>query len=78
MIRADVYVTGHTHQQAATAADFYVRHGSQLDRDKRYFVSSGSFVGYEKYAAQRGYPPSRLGAPRIFLDGRRKDIHVSL
>ena len=78
VIRADIYVTGHTHRQAVTADDFYVRSGRGVKREKRYFVSSGSFLGYERYAAQRGYPPSRLGAPRIFLDGRRFDVHVSI
>lgn len=78
VIRADIYVTGHTHRQAVTADDYFVRHGGHVRRDKRYFVSSGSFLGYEKYAAQRGYPPSRLGAPRIFLDGRRWDVHISI
>lgn len=78
VIRADVYVTGHTHRQAVTADDFYVRKGDSVRREKRYFVSSGSFLGYETYAAQRGYPPSRIGAPRIFLDGTRWDVHVSI
>lgn len=78
VISADVYVTGHTHRQAATADDYFVRHGNVATRRKRYFVSSGSFMGYERYAAQRGYPPSRLGAPRIYLEGNRRDIHVSL
>lgn len=78
VVRADVYVTGHTHRQAVTADDFFERHGTEVERAKRYFVSSGSFLGYETYAAQRGFPPSRLGAPRIFLDGRRKDVHISI
>ena len=78
VVRADVYVTGHVHNQAVRPEDYFVRDGDRLQRAKRYYVSSGSFLGYEKYAAQRGYQPSRLGAPRIFLDGRRWDIHVSL
>jgi predicted phosphodiesterase len=78
VIRADVYVTGHIHRQAATVEDFFVRKGSAVQRERRHFVSSGSFLGYEKYAAVRGYSPGRLGAPRIFLDGRRHDIHISL
>lgn len=78
VIRADVYVTGHTHKQAATIEDIFVRQGDAISRHKRYFVSSGSFLGYEKYAAARGYPPSHLGGPRIRLDGRRWDTHVSL
>jgi hypothetical protein len=78
VIHADVYVTGHVHKQAATADDFFVRRGDSVVREKRHFVSSGSFLGYEKYAAVRGYSPGRLGAPRIYLDGRRHDVHVSL
>lgn len=78
VIGADVYVTGHTHRQAVTADDYFSRLGSSIQRRKRYFVSSGSFLGYEKYAAERGYPPSRLGAPRILLDGKRWDVHISI
>ena len=78
VIAADVYVTGHTHRQAVTADDYYEVRKGEVVRRKRYFVSSGSFMGYERYAAERGYPPSRLGAPRIELDGTRWDVHVSL
>lgn len=78
VIAADIYVTGHTHRQAVTADDYFARRDKRIERRKRHFVSSGSFLGYEKYAAQRGYPPSRLGAPRILLDGRRHDVHVSV
>lgn len=76
--RADVYVTGHTHRQAATSDDFMVREGARMVYRHRYFVSSGSFLGYEKYAAARGYVPTRIGAPRVFLDGRSHDVHVSI
>jgi hypothetical protein len=41
-------------------------------------VTSGAFLGYEKYAAVRGYQAGHMGAPRISLDGRRHDFHVSL
>lgn len=75
---ADVYVTGHTHRQAATADEFFVREGRRMKRRRRYFVSSGSFLAYEGYAAARGYVPSRLGAPRIYLNGERHDVHVSI
>jgi predicted phosphodiesterase len=80
VIRADVYVTGHTHKQAVTIEDIFVRDTrvDRIGRHKRYFVSSGSFLGYETYAAARGYPPSHLGGPRIRLDGRVWDTHVSI
>jgi UDP-2,3-diacylglucosamine pyrophosphatase LpxH len=75
---ADVYVTGHTHRQAVTADDVFVREGSSMTRKHRYYVSSGSFLGYENYAAQRGYAPTRVGAPRVFLNGERHEVHVSI
>lgn len=78
VIDADIYVTGHTHRQALTADDYFKREGDRVVRAKRYYISSGSFLGYEKYAAQRGYPPSTIGAPRIRLDGTRHDVSVSL
>lgn len=75
---ADVYVTGHTHKQAATADEFFVREDAHMIRERRYYVSSGSFLAYEGYAAERGYTPTRIGAPRILLDGSRRDVHVSI
>jgi predicted phosphodiesterase len=77
-ITADVYITGHTHKQAATADEYFTRRGSQLVRKRRYYVSSGSFLAYEGYAAARGYTPTRLGAPRLLLNGERHDVHVSI
>lgn len=80
VIPADCYVTGHTHRQQVLAEDIFdvEETRSRVSRRKWYAVSSGSFLGYERYAAQRGYSPGRLGAPRIFLDGRRHDLHVSI
>jgi hypothetical protein len=82
-VQADVYVTGHTHRQSVVLDDFFVpsRNGgkvTELGREPRRYVTSGSFVLYERYAAERGYAPSHLGAPRIHLSGRRKDVHVSI
>ena len=78
IIEADVYITAHTHKQAVTANDYYVVTNSVTQRRHRYFVSSGSFLGMEPYALARGYPPSRLGAPRIELSGERHDVHISI
>lgn len=79
VIPADVYITGHTHRQQVLAEDvFEVKGNRRVGRSKWYAVSSGSFLGYERYAAQRGYSPGRLGAPRVFLDGSKHDVHVSI
>jgi hypothetical protein len=75
---ADVFVTGHTHRQIVAPDDFFIRRGKKLVRRHRYYVSSGSFLGLERYAAERGYAPTRLGAPRIRLDGRTHDVRVTV
>lgn len=77
-IQADLYISGHTHKQVAFPLDIFIPNGEQVKRRKQFFVSSGSFVGIERYAVERGYSPTHPGAPRIYLDGKRHDIHVSL
>lgn len=78
VIQADISITGHTHRQQVLVEDAFVVEGGRVVRRPWYAVSSGSFMGYEAYAAQRGYSPGRLGAPRIYLDGVRYDPHVSI
>lgn len=75
----DIYITGHTHKQQNIKDNIFKVDLKRLrtQRHKVYFVSSGSFLGMEKYAAQRGYSPGAKGAPRIRLDGRSWDTHVS-
>lgn len=79
IIDADVYVSGHTHTQVAFIKDHFVKgEDGEFARKKRLFVCSGSFLSYEDYAAQAGFPPAHIGAPRIFLDGRKHDQHGSV
>ena len=77
IIDADIYVSGHTHTQVAFVLDHF-RPRETVERRKRLFVCSGSFVGYEAYAARAGYKPAHIGAPRIFMDGRKWDCHASV
>lgn len=80
VIRADIYVTAHIHNQAARVGDQFerTRGRGSVARRKFLLVTAGSFLGYERYAAQRGYAPGHMGSPRIYLDGKRHDFHVSL
>lgn len=79
IIDADIYVSGHTHTQVAFPKNVFVPNGrGGFRRKKRLFVCSGSFLLYEDYAADAGYAPAHIGAPRIYLDGRRHDIHASV
>jgi hypothetical protein len=79
VVLADVYVSGHTHSSLAFPDEIFdVDFKDQkVFRRRRYYVSSGSFLRYEGYAASSSFNPTKIGAPRIFLDGTRKDIHVS-
>ncbi len=80
VIDADVYVLAHAHTQMAFKQQkfIYVPSAAKVERRTRYFVGSGSFLGYESYAARGLYRPTAIGAPRIRFDGRRFDVHVSL
>ena len=75
---ADVHISGHTHRPAVYTDEYFVAVENRIERRQRHFTVSGSFLGYERYAAERGYTPSRIGAPRIRLDGRVRDVKVSL
>jgi predicted phosphodiesterase len=79
-LHADVYISGHTHSQLIFPQEIFMYDPAQqkVVRKRRYFVSSGSFLRYEDYAAGAGMTPTKMGAPRIRLDGERFDIHVSI
>lgn len=77
-IDADIYVSGHTHSQLVFPQDVFKRKGKRIVRKRRLFVSSGSFLNYEGYAAKSSFAPTKIGAPRIWLDGTRYDPHVSV
>jgi hypothetical protein len=75
---ADVYVTGHTHRQQVLRGAVFQRDGDAVARRRQLYVSSGSFLSYEEYAARAGLTPADIGCPRIRLDGTRKDAHASV
>lgn len=77
VIDADVYIQAHAHTQIGFPQQRLVRRGNDIERRTRYFVGSGSFLALESYAVRGGYRPTKIGAPRIRLDGRRYDVHVS-
>lgn len=77
---ADVYICGHSHGRAV---DVGVRlvvdpHNNLVREEKFYVVLAGSFLGYAGYAREKAWAPLGAGCPRIRLDGRRKDVHVSV
>lgn len=75
---ADVHVTGHVHRMGHTVDHIFLVKRRKLVRHEVHFVSSGAFLLMERYALERGFPPSKIGAPRISLSGTHKDVKVSM
>jgi len=76
----DVYIVAHSHQIMTFPDDYYtadMKNNVVLKR-KRVFVSIGGYLRREGYPARMVLPPSHIGSPRIRLDGKRKDAHVSI
>ena len=72
-IIADVYISGHTHQQVAFPREIYIADTmkSTLVPVRSLFVNSGAFLGWGGYGIEQGYPPSVVGAPYIKLWAER-------
>lgn len=80
IVLSDIYCMSHVHQQMTFQDIYYVPdiRTNEVNAVKRTYVMSGSFLGWGGYAEQMGFPPSKIGTPRIRLDGTRKDVHVSI
>jgi hypothetical protein len=78
---ADLYLMGHVHDLAhwtRTYRSLNLRNRA-MEEATRHFVITGHFLGYDgSYAEMKNYTIGKSGAPRIRLDGTRRDIHVSL
>jgi len=78
---ADLYLMGHTHELQATASIYYdvdKKSGKKIT-STRHFCLTGSFLNYEgSYAEALCLNPVRTGAPRLTLESKKKDIHISL
>lgn len=77
---ADVYVSGHSHGHTADRVDRIVvdPQNNTVRSEKLYVVLAGSFLSYAGYAKRAVMSPLGTGCPRIRLDGKRKDVHVSV
>ena len=77
----DFYCIGHNHNLATAPRVVYHpnKFGTALEERCVWFVDCGSYLDYpESYAELKMLAPGKLGSPRIRLDGKRHDIHVSL
>lgn len=80
---ADAYLGAHNHFKVeAVPLKYYLSksgNGKATIKTKRiYLIDTGSFVKWANdYPEMMMLPPADLGAPRIRMDGVRKDLHVS-
>lgn len=76
----DVYVQGHVHRQQVLRGVVFEVAGDPpaVQRRRQLYVTAGSMLSYEEYAARVGLAPSDIGVPRLRLDGTRKDAHASV
>lgn len=84
---ADIYAMGHAHHLGAQATDRIGKRKSKLalyEKRKAFFLT-GSYlktadIGDSNYAERKGYPPRRLGSPRVIArtisSGTNEDIHL--
>jgi len=77
---SDVVIYGHTHGKAASEQQRFVFdvYNNQIREEKRYVVLAGSLLGYAGYVKRKSKRPLPVGCPRIRLDGRKKDVHVTI
>lgn len=80
IVIADIVCMGHVHNIMAFPDTIFVpdvRH-SKLVQMKRLYVVSGSYTEYGGYSDAAMMAPGKTGAPRIYLDGKRKNFHCSI
>lgn len=79
-VQADIYIASHTHQKFVFPRRMVIPDArtKSLRYTKQVFVSAGSFLEWSGYSVRKGYNPASLGSPRIRLNGKKKDIHVSV
>lgn len=77
---ADVYLYGHTHELMSLKVprrtlDLRSR---TVKREKKYFVLTGGFLGYENsYAEKKNMYPVKTGVAKLTFSGETWDVHVS-
>ena len=80
---ADAYLGAHNHFKAeGEPSIFYLSKSGNgkatLKKKRIHYIDTGSFVEWDgSYAEMKMLAPAETGAPRIRMDGIRKDLHVS-
>ena len=77
---ADIYLYGHTHELLAIKTPYLTLdlRGRTVKTRDRWFVLTGSFLGYHgSYAERKNLYPTKSGVAKITLSGMKWDVHVS-
>lgn len=77
----DAYMVGHSHQLVTGVREVYYPSSSSVKMRKVHYLVTGSYLNWNaSYAEDFLLAPSKLGSPRIRLDGRRDrhDLHCSI
>lgn len=77
----DFYCIGHNHQLVNGSRVVYKPNntGTGIDEHRMWYIDCGSYLDYpESYAEMMMLSPGKLGSPRIRLNGKKHDVHVSM
>ena len=77
----DFYCIGHNHQLVNGSRCVFRpnQFGTGIEEHRLWYIDCGSYLDYpESYAEMMMLSPGKLGSPRIRLDGKHHDVHVSM
>lgn len=79
--RCDAYCAFHGHSLTATPKEIWVPNpnNKKMELRRYWLICCGGYLEWDKsYAERLMLTPEKLGSPRIRLDGKHHDIHVSM
>jgi len=81
VIDADIYVGSHNHGLISAPVEGYAvdRRSGNVLRFRQYLIDCGGYLDWkDTYSERCMYAPLKIGSPRIRLDGKTKDVKVTL
>lgn len=81
VVIADLYLMSHTHKPISTKSCIYIPYyqSKTLMKQEMYYLMTNSFLESDGgYAEKMGFPPSNTSITEAKLDGKRKNIKLTL
>ncbi len=78
---ASLVAMGHVHELSSVAIERQRvnMRNKTIEHRKQYLLLTGSYLGYHlSYGQALGYPPVKIGSPKVTFFANRNDIHISL